>query len=83
MAKKQILEPVLACLAQIWAPKIFLRVLALLLVDIVPSYHLMQFRGKLINQTWENGKKPNFGPEFGPFWPKFSPQKFFRGFYLY
>ena len=23
---------------------------------IVPSYQCMQFQGKLINQTWENGK---------------------------
>ena len=37
----------------------------------------MQFRGKLINQTRGNGKKPNFGPAFGPFWPKFGPQNFF------
>ena len=22
--------------------------------------------GKLINQSWENGKKTNFGPNFGP-----------------
>ena len=27
----------------------------------------MQFQRKLTNQTWENGKKPNFGPDFGPF----------------
>ena len=34
---------------------------------IVASYHCMQFQGKLINQASENGKKPNFGPDFGPF----------------
>ena len=22
-------------------------------------------------------KKTNFGPDFGPFWPKFGPQNFF------
>ena len=27
----------------------------------------MQFKGKLMNQTWENGKKLNFGPDFGLF----------------
>ena len=32
MAKKLILDPILACLAQTWAPKIFLQVLALLVV---------------------------------------------------
>ena len=29
-----------------------------------------------MNQTWENGKKTSFGPEFGP-------QNFFHEFYLY
>ena len=29
----------------------------------------MEFKGKLMNQTWENSKKPNFGPNFGPFRP--------------
>ena len=23
-----------------------------------------------MNQTWENSKKPNFGPNFGPFRPQ-------------
>ena len=26
----------------------------------------MQFQVKLMNQTWENGKKPSFRPDFGP-----------------
>ena len=43
----------------------------------------MQFKGKLINQTKENGKKPNFGPDFGPFWPKFSAQKICRRLYFF
>ena len=29
----------------------------------------MQFKGKLVNQTWENGKKPNFRPK-NFFWKK-------------
>ena len=33
-----------------------------------------------MNQTWENGKKPNFGPDVGPFCPKFGPLNFFAGF---
>ena len=28
--------------------------------------------GKLINQSWENGKKTNFGPNFGPFGPNLT-----------
>ena len=27
------------------------------MLDIVASYHYMQFQGELNNQTWENGKK--------------------------
>ena len=27
------------------------------MLDILASYHCMQFQEKLINQTWENGKK--------------------------
>ena len=34
---------------------------------IVANYHPMQFQGKLMNQTWENGNKPSFGTNFGPF----------------
>ena len=30
----------------------------------VESYHCMQFQVKLMDQTWENIKKPSFGPEF-------------------
>ena len=37
----------------------------------------MQVKGILMNKTRENGKKPNFGPDFGRFWPKFDPQKTF------
>ena len=39
------------------------------MLDIVVSYHCMQFQEKLKNQIWENGEKPNFGPDFGPFCP--------------
>ena len=34
------------------------------------------------NPTWENGKETNFGPDFGPFLPKFGLQRFFHGFYF-
>ena len=30
-----------------------------------------------MNQTWENGKKPSFGPDFGPFGPNPCCQNFF------
>ena len=57
-------------------------VLPLLDFYIVSSYHCTQFQGKPINQTWENGKKPSFGPDLAP-WAKIWIQKLFRGFYLY
>ena len=44
---------------------------------IVPSYHPMQFPGKIMNQTWENGKRSNFlilSPNLGlHFFLLFSP----------
>ena len=44
---------------------------------IVESYHCVQFQGKLMNQTWENGQRPIFGKDFGLFWPNFGPPKIF------
>ena len=35
------------------------------MLQIVASYHCMKFQRKLMNQTWENRKKPYFNP-FGP-----------------
>ena len=34
------------------------------MLEIVASYYCMQCLGKLINQTWKNGKKPSFEPDF-------------------
>ena len=39
------------------------------MLDIVASYHSVQFQRKLRNQTWENSKKPNFGTDFSPLGP--------------
>ena len=33
-----------------------------------------------MSQTWENGKKTSFGPNFGPFGPHLGPKIFFEGF---
>ena len=38
------------------------------------------FKGKPMNQTWENSKKTNFGSNFGMFGPNVSPQNFLVGF---
>ena len=58
-------------------PKFFFRDFYLYKLDIVPSYHPIKFKGKLMNQFWENGKTPNFGPNFGP---NLTPQNFFVSF---
>ena len=52
MAKNLILVP----------KKLFRGFYLYLMLDIVASYHCIQFLGKLMNQTWENGKKPSFEP---------------------
>ena len=31
-----------------------------------------------MNQTWENSKKPSFGPNFGPFGPNVGNEYFFQ-----
>ena len=49
-------------LNSIWDSWIFFRGFYL---DNVPSYHPMLVIKKLMHQTWENGKKPNFEPKFG------------------
>ena len=56
MTGNLILGPILSRLTQIWSLEDFLEALPLL-VDIISNYHHMQFKGKLMNQTWENGKK--------------------------
>ena len=49
-------------------------------LDNVPSYYLMQFKGKIINQTWENSEKSNFGLAFWAFHPNLGPSIFFVPF---
>ena len=42
---------------------------------IAAIYYCLQFQGKLMNQTWKNGKKkPGFGPNFGPFGLNLGPK---------
>ena len=42
----------------------------------------MQFKGKLMNEIWENGKKLNFGPDFGLFDPNLGLSFFFQVLHL-
>ena len=48
------------------------------MLEIFAGYHCMQFQGKLMNETRQNGKKPSFGPDFGPFGPNSGRQIFFQ-----
>ena len=64
-------------------PQIFFHGLYLYcMLDIVASYHCMQFQGKLTNQTWENGKKPSFVADFDTCGPNLGPNFFLYRFYL-
>ena len=38
----------------------------------------MQFQGKLMIQTQQNGKKSHFGPDLGPLDPKSGSHFFFK-----
>ena len=74
MTKKPDFGPDFGLFDPYLGPKIFLQILPLLVVYRNPT----QFTGKLMKQTWENGKKKkNFGPDFSLFSPKFGPQNFF------
>ena len=44
------------------------------MLDIDASYYSMQFQGKLMNHTWENGKKTLLWAQFRPIWPNSSRQ---------
>ena len=47
-----------------------------LMLDIVASYRHLQFHGKLMTQTQENGEKPHFGPDLGLFGPNAGRKNF-------
>ena len=79
MTENLILDLILPCLTQIWAPKIFLQVFPVLVVRNclnLSSYVIYRKSNEPHLRKWQ--KKTNFGPGFGP---KFGPQ-FFCGIYL-
>ena len=47
------------------------------MLNIVASYHCIQFEGKRMIQTQENGKKPHFGLDLGPLGKNSDHQFFF------
>ena len=46
------------------------------MLDIVVSYHCIQFQEKLMIQTKGNSEKPNFGPDLGLLSPNSGRQNF-------
>ena len=78
MAKKTSFGTDFGPFGQNLVPKNFFRGFYLYqMLDIVISYRCMQFQEKLMNQTWKNGKKTFFGPNFGPFGTNLGRQCFF------
>ena len=51
------------------------------MLDIIASYQCMQFQGKIMNQTWENGKKPSLRPDFVQISPNSGRHFFFFFFF--
>ena len=80
MTKKPDFGPDFGLFDPYLGPKIFLQILPLLVVYRNPT----QFTGKLMKQTWENGKKKKkiLGLILACFRPNLVPKIFFRGFNL-
>ena len=72
MSKKLILDPILDCLAQIWTPKFFCG----FYIRHCSKLSSMKLQGKVMNQIWENGWNPSFGPGS-------DPKYFYCGYYFY
>ena len=47
------------------------------MLDIVASYHCMQYQGKQIIQTQKNGAKPHFEPDKSPLGLNSCPKNIF------
>ena len=76
MAKNLVSKPILVLLTQIWTQHFFYGFSLYYIIDTVASYHCMQFQGILMNQIWENGKKPTFRTDFGSFSPNLGQEIF-------
>ena len=74
MAKKLILGPILAHLAQIWAPKNFF-----VGFTYTRRYTLLQ---AIIAGNFMRKWQKSFRPDFGLFGPNLGLKKFFRKFYF-
>ena len=82
MAKNKILGPIFTCLAQIWAPKFFLRVLFLLDVRYCHKLSLLAISRKTYHPNSIKWEKISFWSWFRPIGPKFRLSIFFFFFNL-
>ena len=85
IAKNLISDLMLARLAQIChppPPQFFHAFYLYLMLDIVASYHCIQFQGKLMIQTQENDKKTHLRPDLGWLDPNLGRQVFLITLYL-
>ena len=48
------------------------------MLDIIATYHYVQFQGKLMIQIQENNEKPHFGPDLGLMDPNLGRNFFFK-----
>ena len=83
MVKNLVSSPILAPFVPNFVPQnFFCEFYLYYMLDIVGSYHCMQFQGTLINQSWENDKKPSFRADFGPFGKHLGPKNCFSKIWL-
>ena len=66
------MDPIWACLAQIWIQKFFSWVLPLLHIIHCCKLSLYAISRKTIEPNFRKWPKTIFAPNFGPFWPKFG-----------
>ena len=77
MANNLVSGLILTPLAQICIPKFFPWILPLLCVWHCCKLSLHAISRKINEPAWENGKRPSFRTDFGPFDPNLGPKNFF------
>ena len=77
--KKLILELILTCLPQLLTSnRFFVGFTSTRCYMLLQAIILCNFKENTWTKLEEMTKKSSFRPNFGPFWPKFGPPKFFR-----
>ena len=83
MVKKLILDPILACLAQILTPRIFWQVLPLQVVSNCSKLSTYAIQMKTKESNLKKWQKTELGLDFGSFGQNLGLKIFLCGFYLY